>query len=57
MISMIQNNSHLFWGELMTAILQHIDVEIMLSPERKRSWRVIKITERESRFCTCTYEE
>jgi|ASRL01.1.fsa_nt_gi hypothetical protein len=46
MISMIQNNSHLFFGELMTAVLEHIDVEIMLSLERKRSWRVIKITKR-----------
>ncbi len=46
MISMIQNNSHLFFSELMTAVLEHIDDQIMLSPQRKRSWRVIKITER-----------
>jgi hypothetical protein len=46
MVSMIQNNSHLFLSELMALTLQHIDDQIMLSPERKRSWRVIKITER-----------
>lgn len=46
MVSMFQCNLHLFAGELITAVLQHIDHEIMLSPQRKRSWRVIKITKR-----------
>ncbi|MGB6127928.1 MAG: UPF0236 family protein [Psychrilyobacter sp.] len=43
---MFQNNFHLFAGELISTVLQSLDHENMLSPQRKRSWKVIKITER-----------